>query len=204
MSLQVKSGIATLLLMSFTVGYCDTITFFTSGFFSVHVVANVIFSAYQFLHNNTAKGFSLLLSIPVYLLAFFTSRRLLNRGSKGMDLIKLAGVLLMVAGLLYIVFITADIFNSQLIWLLLDFLVVLAMGIFGIAKYKSVSKFHLLNSIVPAFWAKGLEMDNRAVLIVLAGFVAGCGSGAVAANFVGLGGVMFPGVLLFLFTMNDD
>ena len=204
MRLQVKSGIATLLLMSFTVGYCDTITFFTSGFFSVHVVANVIFSAHQFLHNNIAKGISQLLSIPVYLGALFASRRLLRMGSKRMDLIKLTGVILMAAGLLYIIFIIADTFNSQLIWLFLDFLVVFAMGTFGAAKYKSTSEFHLMDSIVPAFWAKGLDLDNRAALMVLVGFVAGCASGAVAANFVGLGGVMLPGVLLLLFTMNDE
>jgi len=204
MSLNVKSGIATLLLMSFTVGYCDTITFFTSGFFSVHVVGNVIFSAYQFLHHSAAKGIFQLLSIPVYLGAFFASRELLKIGLKKMDVIKLSGILLMVSGLLYIVLITADIFNSQLIWLFLDFLVVFAMGTFGAAKYKSTSEFHLMDSIVPAFWAKGLDLDNRAALMVLVGFVAGCASGAVAANFVGLGGVMLPGVLLLLFTMNDE
>jgi len=203
MKLQVKSGIATLLLMSFTVGYCDTITFFTSGFFSVHVVGNVIFSAYQFLHQHTAKGFIQLLSIPVYVGALFASRKLLNKGSKGMDLIKLAGVILIITGLLYIVLITADIYNSQVIWLFLNFLVVLAMGIFGVAKYKAASEFHVLDSIVPAFWARGLELDNRAALFVLCGFVTGCASGAVSANFVGIGGVMLPGVLLFLFTMND-
>ena len=204
MRLQVKSGIATLLLMSFTVGYCDTITFFTSGFFSVHVVANVIFSAHQFLHNNIAKGISQLLSIPVYLGALFASRRLLRMGSKRMDLIKLAGVILMAAGLLYIIFIIADTFNSQLIWLFLDFLVVLATGIFGVVNYQAASEFHLMSSIVPAFWTKGLELDSHAVLFVLVGFIAGCASGAVAASFVGLGGIMLPGVLLFLFTMNND
>jgi|GEM_PF-6859893 len=203
MRLHVKSGIGTLLLLSFTIGYCDTITFFTSGFFSAHVLGNIIFSAYQVLHSHAVKGFLQLLSFPVYVGFLIAGRQLLNIGSKGVDLVKIAGIMLIVTGLLSAVLTAADALNGQIIYLLLAYLIVAAMAILGGAKYHSTGAFSVVDTFVPLFWARSRNLTNREAWFVLTGFVTGCLSGAVAGDLVGLSGVMLPGVLLFLFTMND-
>ena len=193
----------TFLILSFTVGYCDTITFFTSGFFSVHVLANVIFSAYQLLHDIVVKGFLSLLSIPVYIGALLIARKVFKSRSRGTDLIKAAGTLLIVTGLLSAMLTATDVLNSQIVCFSIAFLVVVAMGMISAAKYNTSHTFVIGETFIPAFWSQTGNLKNHGALVVLAGFTAGCLSGAAAGNFVGLSGVILPGVLLFLFTMND-
>lgn len=193
----------TFLILSFTVGYCDTITFFTSGFFSVHVLANVIFSAYQLLHDIVVKGFLSLLSIPVYIGALLIARKVFKSRSKGTDVIKAAGTLLIVTGLLSAMLTATDVLNSQIVCFSIAFLVVVAMGMISAAKYNTSHTFVIAETFIPAFWSQTRNLKNHGALVVLAGFTAGCLSGAAAGNFVGLSGVILPGVLLFLFTMND-
>jgi uncharacterized membrane protein YoaK (UPF0700 family) len=203
MRLQVKSGIGTFLLMSFTVGYCDSITFFTSGFFSGHILGNIIFSAYQLLHHNTAQGTVLLLSLPVYLTGMFIAGRVLKFTSITTNLFKTAGIMLMVTGLLSAVLIVVDVLNSQAVYFLIAFLIVVAMSITGATRPGLEGATNLINSFIPGFWVQSKSLDNRDSLFVLTCFIIGCASGAIAGNFVGLSGVMLPGVLLFLFTLND-
>jgi len=195
--------VCTFLILSFTVGYCDTITFFTSGFFSVHVLANVIFSAYQLLHDIVVKGFLSLLSIPVYIGALLIARKVFKSRSRGTDLIKAAGTLLIVTGLLSAMLTATDVLNSQIVCFSIAFLVVVAMGMISAAKYNTSHTFVIGETFIPAFWSQTGNLKNHGALVVLAGFTAGCLSGAAAGNFVGLSGVILPGVLLFLFTMND-
>ena len=203
MRIPIKPGTWTFLLLSFTVGYGDTITFFTSGFFSAHVLANVIFSAYQMLHDGVLKGFLSLLSIPVYLGALLSARQLFKSRSGGTDLIKAGGIMLIVSGLLSAVLTATDILTSQIVCLFIAFLVVVAMGMISAAKYNTNPALLLSDSLVPAFWSQARKLKNHGAFLVLAGFTAGCLAGAAAGNFVGLSGVILPGVLLFLFTMND-
>jgi uncharacterized membrane protein YoaK (UPF0700 family) len=203
MRLHAKSSIRTFLLVSFTVGYCDAITFFTSGVFSGYVLGNIIFSAYQLLHDNIAQGLILLLSIPVCFIGLFIAKQLLKFTSITTNLLKTASIVIMVTGLLSAITIIANVLNSQFVCILIAFLIIVAMGIIGAAKYGSTKAFSTINSLVPGLWSQGRSFSNRDSMLVLLCFVAGCASGAVAGNFVGLSGVILPGVLLFLFTMND-
>lgn len=189
--------------MSFTIGYCDTITFFTSGFFSAHVFANIIFFACQSIHRNVVRGFMQLLSLPVYLGALLLARQLFKFGSKGNDLLKAAGIILMATGLLSAILIAEDLLNGQTGSVLLAYLVVAAMGAMTASTYSLTSTFTLADSLVPSFWLKGRNPESHSVLAIPGSFFIGCVSGAVAGDFVGLSGVMLPGVLLFLFTMKD-
>ena len=203
MRIPIKPGMWTFLLLSFTVGYCDTITFFTSGFFAVHVLANIIFSAYQMLHDGVVRGLLSLLSIPVYLGALLSAKRIVKSRSKRADLIKAAGTMLIITGLLSAILTTADILKSQVVCFLIAFLVVAAMGIISAARSNLTPAFLIGETFMPAFWSHATNLKNQGALLVLAGFAMGCLAGAAAGNFVGLSGVILPGVLLFLFTMND-
>jgi len=111
--------------------------------------------------------------------------------------------MLIVTGLLSAVLTATDIVNSQIVCFFIAFLVVVAMGFISAAKYNTSPAFVMGESFIPAFWSQARNLKNQGVLLVLAGFTAGCLSGAAAGNFVGLSGVILPGVLLFLFTMND-
>lgn len=204
MGLQEKSGIKTFLLISFTIGYCDAITFFTSGFFSGHVLGNVIFSIYQLLHNHIAQGFVLLLSIPVYIIGMLMGRQINKYTSKTISLFKITGLILLITGLLSAIFIVANILNSQVTCFSGVFLIVIAMGISSYAYYDLKGRSNIINNLSPVFWTPAYSSDKNYSILVLICLITGCILGSVAGYFVGLSGVVLPGVLLVLFTLNEQ
>lgn len=77
------------------------------------------------------------------------------------------------------------------------------MGSSGAAKYNSNSAYQISDNFLPSIWAHVRNFNPHGIIFVAVGFLAGCMAGAVAGNYVGFSGVLLPGMILFLYTMND-
>ncbi len=202
------------LLLTFVAGYCDTVTFLAANeVFSAHVTGNFILLAYDVVHRSDGETWTKLLTFPVFVAAVMAGGWLAQQSAREYLLPLVEGGLLLLSGGLALLLLRENP-SSPAPLHLVTMLIVFAMGLqnafsrlyskqtFGpttvMTGTVTQAALDLSAGVAGRFAdaAKRESLKKQAVLI--AGFLLGCLLGAVAARWIGLSVVLFPGMLLVL------
>ena len=203
------------LLLTAIAGYCDTVTFVAAdAIFSAHVTGNFIVFAYQVAKGSDFQAWIKLLTFPVFIIAVITGGWITLKSANQQLLLLCQGVIILLAGILACVF---GLFSASLHeWpvYLVTMLVVFGMGLqntFG--KLFSKATFGPTTMMTGNVTQASLDLGTylrsgfkditasqnlRNQLITLGGFLAGCLSGAVIAQQIGLSALLLPGVAMII------
>jgi uncharacterized membrane protein YoaK (UPF0700 family) len=201
------------LLLVLTAGCCDTITFISANeLFSAHVTGNFILFAYDIIKGADFVTWIRLLTFPVFVVAVITGGWLVRLTGKKYTILKIEGGFLLVGGLVSSIMAGLHIISVNTNFTI-ALLVVFAMGmqnafgkLFGKEVYAPTTimtgnvtqvALHLVDYISPGKRNPALTESLRRDVIVLGGFLAGCLLGGLVGTWVGLSGIVIPGVLLF-------
>ncbi|WP_040006327.1 YoaK family protein [Fibrisoma limi] len=197
-------------VLTLVAGFCDTVTFIAANeVFSAHVTGNFIVLAYDLVYHTETNAWMKLLTFPVFFLAVVTGRWIDQKTPSRYGLLRLEGFLLIGSGLQ--AYMTQQ--SANLVWLLplIPLQIVFAMGL-----QNTFGKLYSQETFGPTTVMTGnvtqaaldsidllIRMDSAAKreslnkqLVVILGFLLGCLLGALAAQWQGLGVVVFPGLLL--------
>ncbi|MGA0557483.1 YoaK family protein [Larkinella sp. VNQ87] len=197
-------------LLTFVAGFCDTVTFIAADeVFSAHVTGNFIVLAYDLVNRSETQAWLKLLTFPVFVLAVMIGRWIDQKLPTPYGLLRLEGFLLIGSGMQAFM---AD-HSTDVAWMLplITLQIVFAMGL-----QNTFGKLYSRETYGPSTVMTGnvtqaaldsidliLQVDsvakreslNRQIVLIL-GFLAGCLLGAFAAQGLGLGVVVLPGLLL--------
>jgi len=204
----------TTLLLCFTAGFCDTLTFVAAGeVFSAHVTGNFILFAYDIIKHSDTHSWQKLLTFPVFVLAVMLGGRIAQKYAYKYALLTIEGLILLIAGLASALLVKE---GNEIGWqmTIVTMLIVMAMAFqntFGKLNNKATyglttvmtgnvtqAALDLMNGLVnrPASAADWQSLKKQCFLII--GFLAGCIAGAVMAMQFGLVAVIIPGTILLV------
>lgn len=201
------------LLLTLVAGFCDTVTFIAAGqLFSAHVTGNfIVFAANVVQHAGTAD-WTKLLSFPVFVAAVAVGQWLSQAAANRYALLVTEGGVLVLSGLLALAR-----FGPAHAWLaeVAAMMVVFAMGLqnafgrlfsketYGPTTVMTGTVAQATLDVTTTLAASGPDALPAGTipksLWLIAGFLAGCLTGGLAAKFFGLWPVALPGVLLLGF-----
>jgi uncharacterized membrane protein YoaK (UPF0700 family) len=202
----------TTLLLCFTAGFCDTLTFVAAGeLFSAHVTGNFIVFAYDIIKHIDPHGWQKLLTFPVFVLAVMLGGRMAKRSGNIYMLLILEGFLLLAGGILsavlinhgqdtgwqvqlvVMVIVTAMAFQKTFGKLYGKFTYGLTTVMTGNVTQGSLDLIRGItsNPADPEIW---ISFKKQVTLIT--GFLAGCLAGALMAKQYGLVSVLLPAIIM--------
>lgn len=191
-----------IILLGFTIGYCDATTLCVSGFLSGHVFFNIAILGYQFMQKTGSYEWLPLFVIPIFISCFFSSLWLLKKGMTKMMLYRIAGILLLSSGIISVLFTANGIVSSSWSCIAAALIVVIVMGMLNAGRTRRERKnwlsYGLSTIISPIILNRNQKIVSGTLLF--ATFILGCLTGIMAANLLGLSGAILPGVLLILLT----
>lgn len=204
----------TTLLLCFTAGFCDTLTFVAAGeVFSAHVTGNFIVFAYDLIKHPDGYGWQKLLTFPVFILAVMLGGAIANRSANKYTLLILESLLLLLGGALSAVFLSKGEDGGWMIQVIV-LIIVTAMAFqntFG--KINSKATFGLTTVMTGNVTQAALDLlkivaerplnadvstSFKKQLHLVFGFLAGCLAGALMAMQFGLASALLPGTLMLL------
>jgi uncharacterized membrane protein YoaK (UPF0700 family) len=216
--MRINRFIFTSIILSFVAGYADTSTFVgADGLFSAHVTGNFVIFAYDIVTNHIAGSWLKLIAFPVFILAVFISTLIIdhvNDDKRAVNrLIIMEGFLLIIAGLISWFYRYEN--TGPILKDLSPMLVVFALGL-----QNACGRFFAKEVIAPTTVMTGnvtqfiidltgylknkdQEKQNLKLKIVhsiyvILPFLMGCISGGLITKTVGLGSVVFIGLLMLL------
>ncbi|MBS1664580.1 MAG: DUF1275 domain-containing protein [Bacteroidetes bacterium] len=195
------------LLLVLTAGFCDAATFVSvDKLFSAHVTGNFIVFVYDIITRVDAATWVRLVTFPVFFFAIFFGGWVAGFSKARFTIVRIEGALLVIAGLVAVLMEVVRL-RSEDVDFMNALIVVFAMGLqntFGRLYSKevhgttttmtgNVTQMALnLLAFVSGGRGKGLGTDA----LIVGGFLAGCFIGGVTAKWIGLTGIMIPGVML--------
>ncbi|MCW3111242.1 MAG: hypothetical protein JWQ09_5748 [Segetibacter sp.] len=214
-----QKNIATVsMLLSMTAGYVDTTTFIAAdNLFSAHVTGNFVVFVYNIVEHADMHSWLKLLSFPFFIVAVIVGNKIILSSSSIYKVIKLQGVLLVVAGLISLGFKRSSEENN-IATFLLSMLVVFAMGL-----QNAFGKLHPKVTYAPTTVMTGnvtqitIDVANylregkhtletstslRNQGIVIGVFFIGCLLGGIISSRVGLAAITLPGLALLYYFRN--
>lgn len=202
----------TTLLLSFTAGVCDALTFVAAGeLFSAHVTGNFIVFAYDLIKHADTYGWQKLLTFPIFVLAVMLGGWLAKKSANMYMLLILESLVLVISGILAAVLINSQQDNGWQVQIV-ALLIVTAMAFqntFGKLYNKATyglttvmtgnvtqASLDLIRVLTtrPADAEIWSSFKRQAILIV--GFLIGCLAGAVMAKQYGLISILLPGITM--------
>jgi uncharacterized membrane protein YoaK (UPF0700 family) len=202
------------LLLTFVAGYCDTVTFLAANeVFSAHVTGNFILLAYDLVNRSDGETWTKLLTFPVFVAAVMAGGWLAQKSAREYLLPLVEGGLLLLSGGLAFLLLWVNP-SSPAPLHLVTMLIVFAMGLqnafsrlyskqtFGpttvMTGTVTQAALDLSAGVAGRFADVAKRESLKKQVVLIAGFLLGCLLGAVAANWIGLSVVIFPGMLLVL------
>jgi uncharacterized membrane protein YoaK (UPF0700 family) len=202
----------TTLLLCFAAGFCDTLTFVAAGeLFSAHVTGNFIVFAYDLIKHIDPHGWQKLLTFPIFVLAVMLGGRIAKRSANMYLLLVLESLLLIVSGILSAVLLVQGQDSGWQVQVIVV-LIVIAMAFqntFGKLYNKATyglttvmtgnvtqASLDLIKGLTTSPADSEIWVSFKKQLILIAGFLIGCLSGAVMARQFGLVSVILPGLLM--------
>jgi uncharacterized membrane protein YoaK (UPF0700 family) len=200
------------LVLTLTAGYCDSLTFVAADkIFSAHVTGNFIVFAYQIIVGTSHGAWGSLLTFPVFILSVMVGGWLIAAFSNEHFLFFCEGIILLIAGMIACLADYPAHANMTTSKYLVTMMVVLAMGlqnaagrIFAKETYGpttmmtgNVTQFAL---DIRAYFGSGFKTSLLPAIVkgatTLGGFLAGCIIGAYSGHYIGLPGILLPGVTM--------
>ncbi|WP_159468029.1 YoaK family protein [Dyadobacter sp. 3J3] len=213
------------LLLSSVAGFCDTATFVAAdSIFSAHVTGNFIVFAYQMVKGSDAQAWVKLLTFPVFVISVMVGGWMATRVKNRYTLLFTEGLILITAGILFVV-LTRLGFMVLYSWLLylLAMVVVFAMGIqnaFGKLYAKEThgpttmmtgnvtqASLDLGTLLTSGFKNEIISLSFKKQLDTISGFLIGCLLGALMGKEFGLACIILPGlgmVICYIFTKSSN
>ena len=214
--MKIDRVIFTSIILSYVAGYADTSTFIgADGLFSAHVTGNFVMLPYDIVTNQIAASWIKLISFPVFILAVFISTQIIDHVKDEKKAINrfmiLEAILLIISGLISWIYRHQ---NTNLILNgLVPMLVVFAMGLqnaFGRYFTREVlapttlmtgNTTQFIMDLAGYLKHKDQEKQNLKLklahgMYIILPFLMGCFSGAFITKAVGLGSVVFIGLLM--------
>ena len=204
----------TTVLLCFTAGFCDTVTFVAAGeLFSAHVTGNFIVFAYDIVKHSDTRGWQRLLSFPVFVLAVMLGGHIGKKYTNSYLLLLMEGLLLVLSSVLSALLVSNGQENGWQVRLV-AMLIVAAMAFqnaFG--KLNAKATYGLTTVMTGNVTQAALDLmkviTNRPAdpdtwqsfkkqCYLITGFSAGCLAGATSAMWFGITVVMLPGAFMLL------
>jgi uncharacterized membrane protein YoaK (UPF0700 family) len=201
------------LLLTLVAGFSDTVTFVAADqLFSAHVTGNFIVFAYHAVLDAGTADWSKLLSFPVFVGAVVSGSLLTKKYASNYALLLAEGALLVVSGLLALMLsATAAPWLGQLTAMTIVFAMGLQNAFGRLYPKETYGPTTVMTGTVTQTALDGAELalggagatgKGPAIkknLVIIAGFLVGCLTGALAAKACGLWPVLLPGVALLGF-----
>jgi uncharacterized membrane protein YoaK (UPF0700 family) len=210
--------IFTSIILSFVAGYADTSTFVGADrLFSAHVTGNFVIFAYDIVSNQIAGSWIKLIAFPVFILAVFTSSLIIDHPDDDKRAVKqlfiIEGLLLIIAGL--ISWFYRYEYSACTVKNLVPMIVVFALGLQNacgrfFAK-EVLGPTTVMTGNVTQFiidltgYLKNKDQEKQKLkpkfvnaMYVILPFLIGCISGGLITKTVGLGSVVFIGLLMLV------
>jgi uncharacterized membrane protein YoaK (UPF0700 family) len=219
--MRINRFILTSIILSYVAGYADSSTFVgADGLFSAHVTGNFVIFAYDIVTNQIASSWIKLIAFPVFILAVFISTLIIDQVNDDKRAVNrffiLEGFLMITAGLISWLYRYEN--TDSILKDLISMLVVFAMGL-----QNACGRFFAKEVLAPTtvmtgnvtqfiidltayLKNKNPEKQNlklklvNAVYVILP-FLTGCICGAFITKAVGLGSVVFIGLLMLLIAL---
>jgi len=199
------------LVLTIAAGFCDTVTFVAAdNIFSAHVTGNFIVFAYQLIQGADAGVWAKLITFPVFVCSVVIGGTLACNESERYILLCAEGMLLVMAGLAFFVLqpLLPAAYHTILLYTTV-MVVVFALGLQNTfsrlyAKETQGPTTIMTGNVTQAALDLGSVVHGGAAWRttfrkhsgILGGFLIGCLLGAIAANHLGLGAVIIPGVII--------
>ena len=202
-------------LLSFVAGYADTSTFITANrLFSAHVTGNLVVLVFNVLTKPDPSIWLNLLAFPVFITGVVISSLIVAKSRYPGRVLRLEGVLLLVAGILALIVRYTGMENAP-IRLFLALITVAAMGLqngFGkLYPYTTYSvttmmtgnvtqlTLNIMQRILTKMTSLELRQNLQKQALIIGSFFLGCIVGGTISHFIGLSGMIFPGLLVLYF-----
>jgi len=202
----------TTLLLSFTAGFCDTLTFVAAGeVFSAHVTGNFIVFAYHLIKQANAPDWQKLLTFPVFVFAVMLGGRIAKQSKNMYLLLILEGLLLLISGVIPVIWLGPCQQGGWQVQLIV-MLIVTAMAFqnafgkiynkatFGLTTVMTGNVTQAALDLIGLMSGKPGDTETRTSfnkqITLIAGFLAGCVAGALMAKQCGLISALLPAAML--------
>ena len=198
-------------LLTLVAGFCDTVTFIAADeVFSAHVTGNFIILANDVINRTETAAWMKLLTFPVFFLAVMTGRWIDQKIPTRNGLLRLEGFLLIGSGMQ--AFMAENSTNLGLMQPVITLQIVFAMGLqntFGkLYSQETYGPTTVMTGNVTQAALDTMDLISQGgtaakwqnlkkQLVIILGFLVGCLLGAIAAQWLNLGAVLLPGLLLF-------
>ncbi|MFT3825138.1 MAG: YoaK family protein [Chitinophagaceae bacterium] len=199
-------------LLAFCAGFSDTTTFVSADeLFSAHVTGNFIVFAYDVVKGADAQAWVKLMSFPVFIISVMTGGRIAARSKDQYRLLIWEGILLVISGaIIWVLNFKGNASHAMLFGV--SMIIVFAMGL-----QNAFGRIYAKETFGPTTIMTGnvtqLSLDAESFLrssfhdttmlaslkkhtVTIGGFLVGCLTGGISAHYVGLTGILIPGILL--------
>lgn len=202
----------TTLVLCFTAGFCDTLTFVSAGeLFSAHVTGNFIVFAYDLIKHIDSHGWQKLLTFPLFILGVMLGGRIARKSVNMYLLLIIESLLLLVSGILSAVLLEKGQYLGWQIQLIVV-LIITAMAFqntFGKLYNKATyglttvmtgnvtqASLDLIKWLTTKPFDAEIWISFKKQVTLIIGFLAGCLAGALMAKQYGMVSVLLPGILM--------
>lgn len=217
-----KDSVKTISCLTFLLavigGYCDTLTFVAGdGIFSAHVTGNFVVFAAQVASGSGEGSWVKLISFPIFIVTVMIGGRLAGRLSNRYNMLLIESGLLILAGVLGFLLPHFSNLESQLCMYTSVMITVVGLGFqnaFGkmFAKETHGPTTMMTGNVTQA----SLDLSNvlkggqfridgwnslKKQMVTISGFLIGCLLGAWMGKCYGLGLILAPGLILFVFCL---
>jgi uncharacterized membrane protein YoaK (UPF0700 family) len=222
--MRINRLVFTSIMLSFVAGYADTSTFVgADGLFSAHVTGNFVIFAYDIITNQLAGSWLKLIAFPVFIVAVFFTTLIIDYTHNDRRAINLLfvmeGFLLTIAGL--VSWFYGQEKTVSIVKDLIPMMVVFALGLqnaYGrIFAKELLAPTTVMTGNVTQFiidlagFLKNKDhkyQDFKLKLVqglyVILPFLMGCIGGTLMTKAVGLGSMVFIGLLMFLLVLFSE
>lgn len=202
-------------MLTIVAGYCDSITFVAAGnIFSAHVTGNFIVFAYNLIMASDEDAWIKLLTFPVFMMSVMAGGYISTKFSGKHFLLLCEGVILLIGGVVAYFFANYLVLGIENTAYLVTMIVVFAMGLqnaFGklFAKETYGPTTMMTGNVtqlaldIRSFFNSGFQNKDflsgiRKGLIIILGFSIGCILGALVGKYIGVAGVILPGLAIIV------
>jgi|GEM_PF-108301 uncharacterized membrane protein YoaK (UPF0700 family) len=207
-------------ILSAIAGYCDATTFVAADhLFSAHVTGNFIVFAYELVKGTDSGVWLKLGTFPVFVISVIIGGWVVSRSANKNMLLMVEGMVLLISGTVANYLKLYDTVNEG--WsVLLVMMIVFAMGLqntFGKLFSKETlgpttvmtgnvaqASLDIYNMINSKFSEPAILLNLKKQSILICGFFIGSLCGALLSNFIGLGAIVLPGIVLLFLCVNKS
>lgn len=209
----------TTLLLCFTAGFCDTLTFVAAGeIFSAHVTGNFIVFAYDLIKHAVPHGWQKLATFPVFVLAVMLGGRIAKRSANIYALLILESLLLIISGVVAAITVKTGQEGDWQVQLIVIWIVIAMAFQNTFGKLFNKATYGLTTVMTGNVTQASLDLvrglaskqgDGEAwtsfkkQVTLITGFLAGCLAGALSAKQYGLTAALLPGTLMLAWLVTN-